>query len=71
LEGTEKEAYINGLNTRDDRKFTVKNIDNKVRIVDAKGNALGAFSSGNMSATDCIANGEDIHLVSDNNPSVS
>lgn len=51
LEGTEKEAYINGLNTRDEKKFTVKNVDNKVTIVDAKGNALGKAALAELGKT--------------------
>jgi RHS repeat-associated protein len=41
LEGTQQGEYVNDLNKRDKAAFTVANINNKVTIVDAKGNALG------------------------------
>jgi RHS repeat-associated protein len=41
LGGTEQGDYIDTLNKRDKHAFTVASINNKVTIVDAKGNALG------------------------------
>jgi RHS repeat-associated protein len=56
LEGAQQADYITSLNQRDDKKFTVANVGNKVRIVDDKGKQYDA--DGLKALGDSLSDGE-------------